>query len=128
MGTSAGEGTSQNSHEEKVAYREWQNKNTTCIFGEYEISDRWGTVFEADEYSSAEVGLGDLSFERIDFGERLKLNTSLRKKLNIGEEIESEKCTILALATGVKWIAQGQPKRRPSRQRIDVLVRGNPNG
>ena len=81
-------------------------------------------MFETDEYRIADVRLGDLPFGRMGFVESLKLNTSIHKKLNIGEEIESRKFTILALATGVEWVAQGQPKRRPSRQRIDISDRG----
>ena len=78
----------------------------------------------ADEYRIAEVRICELSFECSDFGASLKLNTSLQKKLNIGEEIESKKCTILALATGAEWVAQGKPKRCPDRQMVDVLARG----
>ena len=80
-------------------------------------------MFETDEYRITEVRIGDLSFERIDFWEYLKLSTSLQKKLNVGEDIEAKKCTILALAAGAEWVAQGQPKTCPSRQRIEALVR-----
>ena len=105
-------------------FRERKNKNATRICGEYEMSARWGTVFGTDEYRSTEVGMWELPFEFIDFGGSLEMNTSLQKKLNIGASTESGKCTILALETGVEWIAQGQPKRYPHRQRIDVLARG----
>ena len=44
------------------------------------------------------------------------------EKLRVGEEIEQKKCTILALAAGAEWAAQGQPKRCPSRRRIDILA------
>ena len=67
------------------------------------------------------MGIGLLTFERIDFGEVLRLKTELKRKLDEGEDAESEKCTVSALAAGVEWAAQGIPKRCPSRQRIDVL-------
>ena len=38
------------------------------------------------------------------------------------EDIEAKKCTVLALASGAERLSQGQPKRSPSRQRIDVLA------
>ena len=44
--------------------------------------------------------------------------------MNIGDDIESKKCTIMALGDGAEWVAQGQPKRFPTRKRIDILVRG----
>ena len=33
----------------------------------------------------------------------------------------AKKCTVLALAAGVEWVSQGQPRRFPPRRRIDVL-------
>ena len=82
----------------------------------------WGTFFQTDEYQSTELFVGNLAFASIDFGENLKLPTALQKKLVIGEEIEQKKRTVLALAAGAEWAAQGQPKRCPDRRRIDVLA------
>ena len=82
----------------------------------------WGTVFMTDEYQSDELFVGNLAFTCIDFGENLKLSTILQKKLVAGEEIEQKKCTVLALAAGAEWVAQGRPKRFPARRRIDVLA------
>ena len=92
LDTLAEEGTSQQSRESNLAFREWRNRNTTCVCGEYDISARWGAVFETDEYRSTEVRICDISFECVDIGERIKLNTSLQKKLNVwggyrGEEM-----------------------------------------
>ena len=50
-----------------------------------------------------------------------KLSTAAKQKLRTGEDVETKKRTILALAAGVEWMSQGQPKRCPSRRRIDVL-------
>ena len=113
-----------NSHAKRMWLPEsgW-GRNKTCICGEYDISARSGAVFETDEYRGTEVRIGELSFDCIDFGEHLKLNTSLQKKLHVGGDIDAKKCTILALAAGVEWISQGQPRRCPSRQRIDLLAR-----
>ena len=83
----------------------------------------WGTIFKTDEYQITEMFVGNLAFACVDFGENLKLSTILQKKLVIGEEIEQKKCTVLALAAGAEWVAQGQPKRCPARRRIDVLAR-----
>ena len=87
------------------------------------LTARWGTSFTTDEYVGSEMGIGQLSFGRIGFGGYLKLNTAL-KKLNIGEDIGAEKCTILALADGVECASQGQPRRFPDRQRVGVLASG----
>lgn len=67
------------------------------------------------------MGIGQLSFECIDFGWILKLIAVLKETLHVGGDTESEKCTALALAAGVEWVSQGPPKRCPSRQRVDVL-------
>ena len=87
-----------------------------------ESAVRWGTTFTTDEYQSTEPFVGNLAFNCIDFGGNLKLPTILQQKLRVGEEIEPEKCTVLALAAGAEWVAQGQPKRCPSRRRIDLLA------
>ena len=89
--TLAEDGTSQQSEEAEVSLREWRNRNTTCICGEYDISARRGTVFETDKYRIAEVRIGDLFVECADFGGYLKLNTSLQKKLNVGKDIRAKK-------------------------------------
>ena len=84
----------------------------------------WGNVFTTDEYQSDGLFIGALASDCIDFGGNLKLPTILKQKLRAGEEIETKKCTILALAAGVEWVSQGRPKRCPSRRRIDVLASG----
>ena len=48
----------------------------------------------------------------------------VEKKLRLGEDTETKKCTSLALGDGVESAAQGKPKRCPSRQRLDVLASG----
>ena len=48
----------------------------------------------------------------------------MQQKLRFGEDVETKKCTILALAAGVEWVSDGLPKRSPARRRIDVLPSG----
>ena len=84
----------------------------------------WGTVFATDEYKSSGLFIDNLPFGCIDFGGNLKLSTILKQQLRVGEDIETKKCTALAPAAGVEWESQGQPKRRPSRRRIDVMAIG----
>ena len=67
----------------------------------------WGNVFTTEEYQSTGLFIGTLAFGCIGFGGNLKLSTILKQKLRAGEEIETKKCTILALSAGVEWVSQG---------------------
>ena len=104
--------------------------NTTGGTGFYEDSCsgadivRWGTAFPTDEYVSANLKVGLILFDCVDFGENLKLSTIPKQKLRIGEDVETKKCKLLALAAAVEWASHGQPKRCPARRRIDVLASG----
>ena len=84
----------------------------------------WGEVFATDEYQSTGLFVGNLAFGCIDINGNPKLSAILKQKPRAGGEIEPKKCAILALAAGVEWVSQGQPKRCPSRRRIDVLESG----
>ena len=88
------------------------------------LISRRGASFTTDGYVSGEMGIGRLAVECIVGGGILKINTALKKKLRVGEETKTKKCAIPALAEGVGWAAQGKPKRRPSRRRVDVLACG----
>ena len=120
--TLIGDGTTQQSLGAKLALRGWETKNAAGAQEGKGITVRRGTDFETGEYKSDVVGIGHFAIDRIDFGEVLRPNAGLEIKLNAGEDDESKKCTVLALAAAVEWVAQGQPKRCPSRQRIDVLA------
>ena len=81
----------------------------------------WGAVFTTDEYHRTCLVVGNLAFDCIYFGENPKLSTILKQKLRAGEDIESKKCTAMAIAAGAEWVSQGQPKRCPARRRIGAL-------
>ena len=81
-----------------------------------------GKTATADEYVSTELFFWHLSFRCIDMGEALKLILSLKKKIRIGEDAELGKCAIMAISAWAEWVSQGQPKRCPSRARIDVMA------
>ena len=80
----------------------------------------WGAALPTDEYFRTGLRVWGLSFDCIDFGGNLKLSTVVKQKLRVGEDVGTKKCAILALAAGVEWASQGQPKLCPSRRRIDV--------
>ena len=82
----------------------------------------WGAAFATDEYIIAILRVGNLMFGCVDFGGYLELSTVLMQKLRVGGDVETKKCTGLAIASGAEWASQGQPKRLPSRRRIDVLA------
>ena len=128
LGTLSEEGSTKQAEEDLRALKEMEG--ATEVGKSFPVHLRnggaaavsWGTVFKTDEYQSTELFVGNLAFTCVDFGENMKLSTILQKKLVIGEEIEQKKCTVLALAAGAEWVAQGQPKRCPARRRIDVLA------
>ena len=81
------------------------------------------SAFEADAFVSAEMIIGNLGFGGIDYGGILRLTPTLQTKIRIGEEVEAQKCTALAMEA-VDWVPQGPPKESPSRQRIDGMAAG----
>ena len=80
---------------------------------------QWGTAFPTDEYIIASLRMGNLIFCCIDFGETPKLSTALNQKLRIGGDVETQKCTSIALSDGVEW---DRKANQNAVQRDDVLT------
>ena len=85
------EGTKQQSREAIRALRDRRGEGAPSNSGGGGLLiARWGASFTTDEYVSNDVGIDHLAFECIDYGETLKLDTAMKKKLRAVEDTETK--------------------------------------
>ena len=82
------------------------------------VSVDWGLIVEGAYYLTQETRIGALSYNAIDFGERILLSQVIRGHIDCGDPREINQCTFLHLCAGLEWVRQHHPKGVPSRSRL----------
>ena len=70
-----------------------------------------------------ELRIGALSFNAIDFGERIAMSMLVRKELARGDEQKINQYTLLHMSVALEWVDQKRPKRIPSCSRVAEAAR-----
>ena len=67
------------------------------------------------------MSMAGLGFSCVDFGDRIKLNIQLMRKLGTPGNFEPDQRTALHLAAALEWLGRRKPRRIPNRGRMDSL-------
>ena len=72
---------------------------TNC--GQVSPNALYGTSFATDKCVSTDLSVGTLVYDCVGYGVRLRLSTALGGKLNLRDEVEMKKRTLLALTAAI---------------------------
>ena len=78
----------------------------------------WGSVHNGRLYC-ARIPDREIHFPLSDIGDRIKRAGALRRTLGTSGEREFNPCSAPALSSGIEWIYQGKPNRRPAKKGVE---------
>lgn len=83
----------------------------------------WGKKEHLTDCAVAELTVGELTFQLVDYGDEVGIATDTVKSLRAANATELHQCSAIASGAGIEWCLQGRPKRMPPGSRVEMLAR-----
>ena len=84
---------------------------------------RMGGRVVCDGFTSTEITSECLTFHAIDYGDKVRMNDTVKRKLHTSDTFEINQCTNLHLAAAIEWHCAGRASRPPSNHRVGFLAK-----